>query len=107
MKVWLILALLGLVPELALAGEIRGAVIHDGKSVGQGVDIEVHCGDKAYTTTTDKYGRYRLFLPEGTCQLQVRFQNQTPSRDIVSFDDSTRYDLTLERDGDQYVLRRK
>jgi hypothetical protein len=108
MKVWLILVLLGLVPELALAGEIRGAVMHGEKSVGQGVDIEVHCADHVYSTVTDKYGSYRLFLPEnGTCQLQVKYQNQTPSREIVSFDDSTRYDLTLEKDGDQYLLRRK
>lgn len=108
MKVWLILVLLGLAPELGLAGEIRGAVMHDGKSVGQGVGIEVQCADKVYSTSTDKYGSYRLFLPEnGTCQLQVKYQNQAPAREIVSFDDSTRYDLTLEKDGDQYVLRRK
>lgn len=108
MKVWLILVLLGLVPELTLAGEIRGAVMHGGKSVGPGVAIEVHCADHVYSTVTDKYGSYRLFLPEtGTCQLQVKYQNQAPSRDIVSFDDSTRYDLILEKDGDQYVLRRQ
>ncbi|MBA2252163.1 MAG: hypothetical protein H0W13_05590 [Nitrospirales bacterium] len=108
MKVWFILLLLGLVPELALAGEIRGAVLHGGKSVGQGVDIEVRCGTNLYSTVTDKYGSYRLFLPEnGTCRLQIKYQSQTPSREIVSFDDSTRYDLTLEKDGDQYVLRRK
>jgi hypothetical protein len=108
MKVWLILVLLGLVPELALAGEIRGTVMHGGKSVGPGINIEVHCVDKIYSTVTDKYGSYRLFLPEtGTCRLQVTYQTQAPSRDIVSFDDSTRYDLTLEKDGDLYVLRRK
>jgi hypothetical protein len=108
MNVWVILLLLGLAPELALAGEIRGTVMHDGKSVGPGINIDVHCADKMYSAATDKYGSYRLFLPEtGTCRLQVTYQNQAPSRDIVSFDDSTRYDLTLEKDGDQYVLRRK
>lgn len=108
MNARLILLLLMLVPEFTVAGEIRGAVMHGGKSAGPGVDIEVHCGDKAYTTTTDKYGSYRLFLPEsGTCRLQVKYQNQSPSRDIVSFDGSTRYDLTLDKEGDQYMLRRQ
>ncbi len=108
MNARLILLLLMLVPEFTVAGEIRGAVMHAGKSVGPDIDIDVHCGDKAYTATTDKYGSYRLFLPEsGTCRLQVRFQNQTPSREIVSFDGSTRYDLIVDKDGDQYVLRRQ
>jgi hypothetical protein len=108
MKVWIILMLLGLVPELALAGEIRGAVTLGGKSIGQDVAIEVHCGDKVYTATTDKYGFYRLFIPEnGTCQFQLHYQNQTPSREVISFEDSTRYDMVVDKEADQYVLRRK
>jgi len=108
MRAWGILLLLGLVPELVFAGEIRGAVEIGGHSVGPGIGIQVHCGKTVYSTATDKYGSYRLFLPEnGTCQLQIQYQNQTPSREIVSFEDSTRYDLTLENDGDHYVVRRK
>ena len=108
MKVWIILMLLGLVPELALAGEIRGAVTLGGKSIGQDVAIEVHCGDKVYTATTDKYGFYRLFIPEnGTCQFQLHYQNQTPSREVISFEDSTRHDMVVDKEADQYVLRRK
>lgn len=92
----------------ASAGEIRGTVKVGGKPIGPGVGIEVHCGEQVHSTSTDKYGTYRLYLPEnGTCQLSVKYQNQAPSREIVSFDDSTRYDLTLEKDGDQYVLGRK
>jgi hypothetical protein len=79
MKAWLILMVLGLVPALALAGEIRGAVTLGGKSIGQDVAIEVHCGEKAYTTTTDKYGFYRLFIPEnGTCQFQLQCMMPVP-----------------------------
>jgi hypothetical protein len=108
MKVWLSLVLLGLVPEFALAGEIRGAVTLAGKSIGQDVAIEVHCGEKVYTATTDKYGFYRLFIPEnGTCRFQLHYHNQTPSREVISFEDSTRYDMLVEKEGDQYVLRRK
>ena len=90
-----------------VAGEIRGAITEGGKSVGAGVSIEVRCGEKTYTAATDKYGSYRLFIPEkGTCALNVSYQGQTPSREIVSFEDSTRYDLTLIKEGGQYILRR-
>lgn len=108
MSAWGMLVLLSLVPGFALAGEIRGAIELRGQSVGPGVGIEVHCGEHVYSTITDKYGSYRFFLPEtGTCQLQITYQNQTPSREIVSFADSTRYDLTLDKEDDHYVLRRK
>ena len=108
MSAWGILLLLGLLPELVLAGEIRGAIEFGGHSVGPGIGIAVHCGQNVYSTATDKYGSYRLFLSEnGTCQLQIQYQNQTSSREIVSFEDSTRYDLTLEKEGDHYVVRRK
>lgn len=91
-----------------LAGEIRGTVTEGGKSVGAGVQIEVRCGEKTYPATTDKYGSYRLFVPDkGQCALNVIYQNQSPSREIVSFEDSTRYDLVLEKQGGQYALRRK
>ncbi|MGH7233532.1 MAG: hypothetical protein ACREJU_19545 [Nitrospiraceae bacterium] len=91
-----------------LAGEIRGTVTEGGKSVGAGVAIKVRCGEKTYSASTDKYGSYRLFVPDkGTCALHVNYQNQTPSREIVSFDDSTRYDLVLDKQGGQYVLRRQ
>src|SRR6476660_6619305 len=94
--------------EGAFAGEIRGTVKVDGKPIGPGVGIEVRCADQVYSVSTDKYGTYRLYLPEeGTCQLHVKYQNQTPSREIVSFEGSTRYDLTTANEGDQYVLGSK
>jgi hypothetical protein len=98
-----------LIPSLAMAGEIRGTITDGAKSVGAGVPVEVRCGEKAYPpAATDKYGSFRLFVQEkGTCTLQVSYQNQTPSRDIESFEDSVRYDLVLDKQGGQYVLRRK
>src|SRR5438067_10202570 len=93
---------------VAHAGEIRGAVTMGSKSIGPDITIEVHCGDKVYASVTDKYGFYRLFIPEtGTCQFQLLYRNQTPSREVISFEDSTRYDMLVEKDGDKYVLRRK
>ena len=95
-------------PFPLFAGEIRGAVTEGGKSVGQGVGIEVRCGDKAYQATTDRYGSYRLFIPEkGKCTLSVPYQGQQPSREVISFNESTRYDFALQKDGGEYSLRRK
>ncbi|MER3424056.1 MAG: hypothetical protein C4293_13330 [Nitrospiraceae bacterium] len=97
-----------LLPSLSLAGEIRGMITEGGKSVGPGIRVEVRCGEKTYPSTTDKFGSYRLFVPEkGTCTVQVTYQNQAPSRAIESFEDSVRYDLVIEKQGGQYVLRRK
>lgn len=110
MNLWLRIAIIvvALAPAITFAGEIRGAVTMASKSIGPGVAIEVHCGDKVYASVTDKYGFYRLFIPEpGTCQFQLLYRNQTPSREVISFEDSTRYDMLVEQDGDKYVLRRK
>ena len=110
MNLWLRIAIsvFAWAPISAFAGEIRGGVTMGGKSIGPDVAIEVHCGDKVYATATDKYGFYRLFIPEtGTCQFQLLYRNQAPSREVISFEDSTRYDMLIEQDGDKYVLRRK
>ncbi len=104
----LLLSLFLFFPSLALAGEIRGTISEGSKPVGAGVSIDVRCGNNAYSATTDKFGSYRLFVPDkGTCALQVHYQNQSPSREIISFEDSTRYDLVLGKEGGQYVLRRQ
>jgi hypothetical protein len=104
----LLLLVILVIAESAVAGEIRGTIKLGGKPIGPGIGVEARCGDQIHSTSTDKYGTYRLYLPEsGSCQLSVSFQNQTPSREIVSFEDSTRYDLTLEKQGDQYILGRR
>ncbi|MGH7233625.1 MAG: hypothetical protein ACREJU_20025, partial [Nitrospiraceae bacterium] len=73
---YVLLLLSLLLPALAFAGEIRGTVTEGGKSVGAGVSIEVRCGEKTYSASTDKYGSYRLFVPDkGTCALHVNYQN--------------------------------
>ena len=106
---YVLIALLWIVaPSPLLAGEIRGIVTEGGKSAGQGLNIEVKCGDKTYEATTDKYGSYRLFVPEkGKCTLVFDYQGQQPSREVISFNESTRYDFALEKEGSEYVLRRK
>jgi len=102
----LILSLL--CPSLAFAGEIHGTITEGGRSVGQGVSVDIRCGQKSYSATTDKYGSYRAFIPEqGTCDLHVNYQGQSPSRAIESFEDSVRYDLALEKQGGTYTLGRR
>lgn len=66
------------------------------------------CGEKVYSTETDRHGTYRLFVPEkGKCQMAVRHGQETLTREVISFEDSTRYDLAVERDGGRVLLRRQ
>ena len=39
--------------------------------------------------------------------LKVTYQGQSPSFEINSFEGSVQYDLVLEKQGGQYVLKRK
>ena len=45
---------------------------------------------------------------EGKCTLTVFIEKQTPTLEVVSFTNATRYDLILEKDKDgKYTLKRK
>jgi hypothetical protein len=48
----------------AIAGELFGTIAEGEKPVAQGVKVEVTAGDKTYSTETDKFGAYRLFVKE-------------------------------------------
>ena len=41
------------------------------------------------------------------CALKLSYQGQTPSIEINSYDGSVQYDLILEKQGNQYTLKRK
>ena len=109
MKRRLGLAILGLFASPLLAGEIYGTVTEGGKSVGEGVAIEVKCGEQSYPAAkTDKSGAYHLVVREkGKCALTVRYKDQTPSVDVASYDDGVQVDLVLESKDGKYTLRRK
>jgi hypothetical protein len=103
----LVTLILGLAAP-AFAGKIYGSIADAGKPVGQGVKVEVTCGTKNYAAQTDQYGAFNLFASEkGKCVLRVSYQGQTPSIEINSYDGSVQYDLVLEKQGDQYALKRK
>ncbi len=98
-----------LFPAVTLAGEIYGTLREGTKAVAKGIKIEVTTPKKTYATQTDAYGSYRLYIVEkGKCAFKVYYNTQTPSFDIYSYDKSTRYDMSLEKDkAGKYLLRRK
>ena len=92
----------------AVAGNVYGSISEGGKSVAQGVKIEVTCGANKYSAETDATGTYKVFVKDqGKCALHVAYQGQTPSFEILSFEGSVQYDLVLEKQGTQYTLKRK
>lgn len=103
------LLLLTLLPSVAIAGEIYGSLTEAEKSVGEGVRVEIRCGEKSYpAAATDKYGSYRLYVQEtGKCTLKVRYKQQSPAIEISSYERSVRYDLVLQKQDGQYALRRQ
>ncbi len=91
-----------------LAGEIYGTLREGGKAVSKGIKVEIVTPKKSYTTLTDTYGSYRLYvLEKGKCTFKVYYKNQTPSFDLYSYDKSTRYDMSLETKDGKYSLKRK
>lgn len=99
---------LSLATGSALAGEIFGTISEGTKPVAAGVKLEVTAGGKTYSTETDKFGGYRLFVKEkGKCTLTVSYKDQTPTFSVASFDKSTRYDLVLNQKDGKYTLGRK
>ena len=92
----------------AVAGNIYGSITEGGKPIAQGVKLEVACGANKYGAETDANGAFKLFAKDqGKCMLKVTYQGQSPSFEINSFEGSVQYDLVLEKQGGQYVLKGK
>ena len=90
----------------AFAGEIFGTIKEGGKTVAEGVKVEVTCGAKTYTGATNKFGSYRMVAEEtGKCTLTVAIGEEKPSLEIHSFEDSARYNLLLEKKDGKVTLR--
>jgi carboxypeptidase family protein len=103
-----LVALIPFMPMLAAAGEIRGTLTKGGQPVPD-AKIDITAGSNRYPSTTDKYGSYRVFVPEkGQCTVTVSvpgIDGQHFSATVNSFDRSIQYDLMLEMEGGQYTLR--
>lgn len=103
----------------AWAGRIFGDIKMDGKPLAAGVPVWIHrpAADekkkdvppaKADSTTTDKFGSYKLSVKEeGKCFLTMVVEKQTVTLEIFSYKDPTRYDLILEKKDGKLSLRRK
>ena len=90
------------------AGEIFGTLREEGKTVKKGVKIEIISPKKKYSTETDNYGSYRLFVVEkGKCLLKAYYNEKIPTFELYSYDKSTRYDFLIEKKDTTYTLKRK
>ncbi len=106
----------------AWAGRIFGDIKQDGKPVPAGLMITIALAPPANasaakakpaatpadTTTTDKFGSYKLNVKEkGKCVLTLVYDKQALTLDVFSYDEATRYDLILEKKDGKLSLRRK
>jgi len=104
----LFLTLILIFSSTTLAGEIYGTLREGGKAMTKGIKVEIVTPKKTYTTATDSYGSYRLYVIEkGKCTLKVYYKNQIPSFDLYSYDKSKRYDMSFESKDGKYLLKRK
>ena len=105
-----------------LAGRIFGDIKMGDKPVAEGVKVTISAPLKAAeagkpaptpvvidSSAADKFGAYRLNVKEeGKCILTVHIDKQTPTLEVFSYANATRYDLVLEKDKDgKYALKRK
>jgi len=105
-KIFLTLLCLAISCATALAGEFYGTIKEGGKPVKAATKVEVKCAKGAYSAEADKLGSYRLFVPEqGKCVLSVKSGDVAAQMAVHSFDDSTRYNLVLEKKDGKPALR--
>jgi hypothetical protein len=95
----------------ASAGKIFGDISLDGKPVPAGVKVKVtHPGSNvvADSTTTDKFGSYKLMVKEdGKIVLTVFHENKPLELAVFSNKEAMRYDLVIEKKEGKPGLRRK
>jgi len=87
-------------------GEIFGDLRLGDKYLAD-VKLQLTCGTESIEGTTDKSGSFRLTVKgSGKCQLKVTYDKQTPSLDVVLFDQPARYRFLLEQQDGKYILKR-
>jgi hypothetical protein len=106
----------------AAAGRIFGDITLGGKPVPAGIKLRIALAAPANaagtalspaivatdSTTTDKYGSYKLFVKqEGKCMLTLVYDRQASTLDVYSYGDPTRYDLIVDKADGALSLRRK
>jgi hypothetical protein len=90
------------------AGELYGTITDGNKPIASGVKIEFAASGNIYSTETDKFGSYRVFVKEkGKCTFTLHVRDQSPTVGLVSYDNSTRYDWIMETKDGRLSLRRR
>jgi hypothetical protein len=99
-----------LIPLLALASLLRGEIYGDlrmGDKFVADAKLTLKCGAESVEGVTDKTGSFRLTVKgSGKCTLTVNYEKQSPSLDVVLFDQPARYRFVLEQADGKYVLKR-
>ena len=91
---------------LLARGEIYGDLRIGDKYVAD-TKLTLTCGTESADATTDKQGSFRITVKgSGKCKLTAAYEKQTPSVDVVLFDQPARYRFVLELADGKYVLKR-
>jgi hypothetical protein len=110
-RVLVIAAAASALATTAFAGRIFGDISLDGKPLPAGVKLKItHPGTNAVadSTTTDKFGSYKLLVKEeGKTTLTVFYENKPLELAVFSNKEATRYDLVVEKKDGKPGLRRK
>ena len=110
-RVLVIAAAASMLATTAFAGKIFGDISLDGKPVPAGVKVKVTLpGSSAVadSTTTDKFGSYKLLVKaEGKSTLTVFYENKPLDLAVFSNKEATRYDLVVEKKDGKPGIRRK
>lgn len=109
-----ILLLVSLVfPLSTLVAQVFGSIKFENRSVGEGVEIRVRCGEKAEkgerNLKTDRFGSYSEYLPSGKCTFEVNLKGEwsMPYDIYADKNDPIRYDFELVRIDGQLKLERR
>lgn len=95
---------------LALGFLVRGEIYGDlriGEKYVTDTKLTLTCGTASAEATTDKQGSFRITVAgSGKCKVTAAYEKQTPSIEVVLFDQPTRYRFVLELVEGKYVLKR-
>lgn len=95
---------------LAVSALMRGEIFGDlrvGEKYVADAKLTLTCGTESTDATTDKSGSFRITVKgSGKCKVTAAYEKQTPSVDVVLFDQPTRYRFVLELVDGKYVLKR-
>ncbi len=112
-KVAILLLVFFVFPVSTFGAQVFGSIKFENRSVGEGVDIRVRCGEKAEkgekNLKTDRFGSYSEYLPSGKCTFEVNLRGEwsIPFDIYADESDPVRYDFELVRIDGRLKLERR